>query len=108
MQILIVDDHPVMRGGIRACLHGLDATKRDYKATIRAVDRPLRVIAGQDDELFHSDRFEAVFRAEGNNVPADLIAGVGHIGLSLVPRALRAAVEAVNQRLVGLGGGSDR
>ena len=26
MQILIVDDHPVMRGGIRACLHGLDAT----------------------------------------------------------------------------------
>jgi len=25
MQILIVDDHPVMRGGIRACLHGLDA-----------------------------------------------------------------------------------
>ena len=26
MQILIVDDHPVMRGGIRACLHDLDAT----------------------------------------------------------------------------------
>lgn len=26
MRILIVDDHPVMRGGIRACLHELDAT----------------------------------------------------------------------------------
>jgi DNA-binding NarL/FixJ family response regulator len=26
MQILIVDDHPVMRGGIRACLHDLDVT----------------------------------------------------------------------------------
>jgi DNA-binding NarL/FixJ family response regulator len=26
MRILIVDDHPVMRGGIRACLHDLDAT----------------------------------------------------------------------------------
>jgi DNA-binding NarL/FixJ family response regulator len=25
MRILIVDDHPVMRGGIRACLHDLDA-----------------------------------------------------------------------------------
>ncbi len=26
MRILIVDDHPVMRGGIRACLHDLDVT----------------------------------------------------------------------------------
>jgi len=26
MRILIIDDHPVMRGGIRACLHGLDVT----------------------------------------------------------------------------------
>jgi len=82
--------------------------KRDYKATIRAVDRPLRVIAGQNDELFHSDRFEAVFRAEGKNVPVDLIPGVDHIGLSLDPRALRAAVEAVNQLLAGPGEGSGR
>lgn len=71
--------------------------KRDYKATIRAVDRPLRVIAGQYDELFHSDRFEAVFRAAGKNVPIELIPGVDHVGLSLDPRALHAAVKAVNQ-----------
>ena len=41
MRILIVDDHPVMRGGIRACLHDLDATigfveAADLQEAIRA------------------------------------------------------------------------
>jgi len=71
--------------------------ERDYKATIRAVRRPLRVLAGQDDEVFYADRFEAVFRAEGKNIPVELIPGVNHIGVSLDPKALRAAVEAVSQ-----------
>jgi alpha-beta hydrolase superfamily lysophospholipase len=71
--------------------------ERDYKATILAVRRPLRVLAGENDEVFYSDRFGAVFRAEGKNVPVELIPGVNHIGVSLDPKALRAAVEAVNQ-----------
>jgi alpha-beta hydrolase superfamily lysophospholipase len=68
----------------------------DYRACIRAVDRPLRIVAGTDDEAFHADRFAAVFEAEGRPVPVTLVPGVGHIPLTLEPVALQAAVAAVD------------
>lgn len=71
--------------------------KADYNGTIRAVSRPVRVIAGRDDELFHTDRFQAVFKAAGKEVPVELLPGIDHIGLSVKPEALQAAVNAVSQ-----------
>jgi pimeloyl-ACP methyl ester carboxylesterase len=71
--------------------------ERDYQATIRAVAQPLRIIAGQDDDVFHTDRLEAVFKAAGRDVPVELVPGVNHIGLTLDPKALHAAIEAVKQ-----------
>ena len=59
--------------------------KRDYEATIRSVSRPLRIVAGRDDEAFHADRFDDVFNAAGN------------IGLTLEPKAIQAAVKAVEK-----------
>lgn len=69
--------------------------RRDYQANIRAVAQPLRVIAGQDDEVFHSERFQDVFDAAGKEVRVELLPGIGHIALSLDEKALRAAVDAV-------------
>jgi alpha-beta hydrolase superfamily lysophospholipase len=69
----------------------------DYRACIRAVDRPLRIVAGTDDEAFHTDRFAAVFEAEGRPVPVTLVPGIGHIALTLELAALQAAVAAVNE-----------
>jgi alpha-beta hydrolase superfamily lysophospholipase len=76
--------------------------ERDYKANMRAVRRPCAVIAGADDEIFYSDRFEGVIRSLGMDWPVTLLPGIGHIQLTLEPRALAAAVDAVeHMRLSG-------
>ena len=68
---------------------------RDYRANIRAVGQPLRLIAGQDDEVFYTDRFAEVFKTEGKDVQVTLVPGIGHIPLTLEPVAAQAAVAAV-------------
>lgn len=55
----------------------------------------MEVLAGQDDEAFHAERFAEVFRAEGKSVPVTIIPKVGHIALTLNPAAIQAAVSAV-------------
>ena len=69
--------------------------QQDYRANIRAVREPVRLIVGQDDEVFHADRFAAVFKSEGKDVPVTILPGIGHILLTLEPRAVEAAVAAV-------------
>jgi non-heme chloroperoxidase len=68
---------------------------RDYRANIRAVGQPLRIVAGQDDEVFYADQFAGVFKAEGNDVAVTLLPGIGHIQLTLEQDAVQAAVAAV-------------
>ena len=69
--------------------------ERDYQANIRAVRQPLRVIVGQDDEVFFADRLTGVFEAAGKSVPVTLLPGIDHIALSLDPVAIQAAIAAV-------------
>ncbi|MDN6336989.1 MAG: alpha/beta hydrolase [Halomonas sp.] len=69
----------------------------DYQATIRSVHQPLRVVAGQDDELLHAERFSDVFNAAGKDVPVALVPGIDHIGLTLEPKGIQAAVNALRQ-----------
>ena len=71
--------------------------ERDYRANMRAAAQPMRLIAGQDDEAFHADRFESVFKAEGKEVSVRLLPGIGHIPLTLDPTAVQAAADAVGQ-----------
>jgi pimeloyl-ACP methyl ester carboxylesterase len=80
--------------------------QRDYRANIRAVNQPLRVVAGQDDEVFYAEHFAEVFRAEGKDVPVTLIPGIGHIPLTLEHDAVQPAVAAV--RSMNEPGGSNR
>lgn len=69
---------------------------QDYRANIRAVHQPLRLLAGLDDEVFIADQFAAVFAAEGKPVPVTLLPGVNHIGLSVSPAGTQAALAAVD------------
>jgi len=69
--------------------------KRDYAADIRAARQPVAVIAGVADELFFTDRFEPIFRQQGQAWPVTLLPGIGHITLTLDPLAVNAAVVAV-------------
>lgn len=71
----------------------------DYAADIAAVRRPMAVLAGQGDEAFHADRFEAVFAAGSPPIPnpVTLIPNIGHIAITLDPVAHQAAIAAVRQ-----------
>jgi alpha-beta hydrolase superfamily lysophospholipase len=70
---------------------------RDWRANIRAVRQPMRLMAGQEDEVFHAERFEEAFRAAGHPVPVTLVSGVGHVSLTLDPAAVQAAVGLVGE-----------
>jgi alpha-beta hydrolase superfamily lysophospholipase len=69
--------------------------ERDYQANIRKVGQPVRVLAGQNDEAFYTDKFAGVFKAAGKDVPVTLLPGIGHISLTLDPAAIQAAIGAV-------------
>ena len=69
----------------------------DYRENIRAVRQPLAVLAGEDDEAFHADRFAQVFGNAGHAVPVTLLPGVNHIRLTLDAAAVQAAVAAVER-----------
>jgi non-heme chloroperoxidase len=69
----------------------------DYKDAIRKIQQPCAVLAGQDDELFQTDKLEMIFRDEGKNWPVTLLPGIGHIPLTLNPDAVNEAVKWVKQ-----------
>lgn len=66
----------------------------DYAADIRGAHAPIQLLAGTDDELMVADRYASTFAAAGKPVPVTLVPGVGHIGLTLAPAALRSVVTA--------------
>jgi non-heme chloroperoxidase len=67
----------------------------DYEKNIRAVHRPVAVVAGSADEAFVTDRLEGIFRGQGQTWPVTLVPGVGHIPLTLDPQAVSASVKAI-------------
>jgi alpha-beta hydrolase superfamily lysophospholipase len=69
--------------------------ERDYQANIRAVRQPLRVVVGQNDEVFFADKFASVFKRAGKDIPVMILPGIDHISLTLNPVALQAAVNTV-------------
>jgi non-heme chloroperoxidase len=71
--------------------------QRDYQANIRAVQQPCRVIVGQNDEAFYADKFAAVFKATGKDIPVTILPGIGHISLTLDPVAIQAVIAAVER-----------
>lgn len=64
----------------------------DYLATLEAVDRPMRVLAGRDDQIFRAEHFAPVFQHAGHEVPVKLLPGIDHIGLILDPDAIDAII----------------
>ena len=71
--------------------------QRDYQANIRAVEEPLRVLVGQNDEVFFADKFASVFKGAGKDIPVTILPGIDHISLTLNPVAVQAAVNTVEE-----------
>lgn len=66
----------------------------DYLGDIRQARGQLSIVAGQDDEVFHADRYAPLFAQAGRPVPVAVVPGTSHIGLVLEPRAVQAVAQA--------------
>lgn len=66
----------------------------DWQADMRNARRPMRIVAGRDDELFDATKYAAVFEAAGRPVPVTLVDGTGHMGLTLDAAAVQAVARA--------------
>jgi non-heme chloroperoxidase len=67
---------------------------RDWRADLRGIRRPVRVLIGADDEIFAADRMGPVLHELRPDIPVDRVAGADHVGLVLRPAALSATVAA--------------
>lgn len=75
----------------------------DYRTTLRATHHPMRVLVGEDDQVFHADQFISVFQHAGSDVAVDQLLSIDHIGLILDPDAIDdtvAAIRALNGQRV--------
>lgn len=68
---------------------------RDYLADIRGMNNPCAILAGTADELFYTEKLEAIFKTPGNSCTVKLLPGIGHIQLTLAAEPVDAAVRLV-------------
>jgi non-heme chloroperoxidase len=68
---------------------------RDYLADIRGMNNPCAILAGTADELFYTEKLEAIFKTPGNSCTVKLLPGIGHIPLTLAAEPVDAAVRLV-------------
>ncbi|MCK2044619.1 alpha/beta hydrolase [Chromohalobacter moromii] len=69
--------------------------KADYRAALSTTNHPMRVLVGEDDQIFRADQFATVFQNAGSDVAVDQLPDIDHIGLILDPDAIDAAVAAI-------------
>lgn len=66
----------------------------DYMKDIAAARKQkITILAGVDDELFDSSKYESVFKDAGNPVSVRLVSGVQHIPMLLDARALDGLIQ---------------
>ena len=68
---------------------------RSYKADLAALRRPMTLISGADDELMLSDKYADAVHAIAPNVEVKLIAGVNHMGVVSVSKAVNEIADYV-------------
>jgi pimeloyl-ACP methyl ester carboxylesterase len=68
---------------------------RSYKADLAALRRPMTLISGADDELMLSDKYADAVHAIAPNVEVRLIAGVNHMGIVSVSKAVNEIADYV-------------
>lgn len=70
----------------------------DYAGNIRHAQGSVCIVAGMDDELFHADRYAALFASAGKPVPVTLVPGTGHMGLTLQAHAVDVVAQHASPR----------
>ena len=71
------------------------AAHADFRADIRNIRKPTRVMVGSNDELFIADEFAPLFRSERASIPVKILPGLGHTEMSVRPEALASIATAL-------------
>ena len=64
------------------------APRPDYEADLKAITKPLLVIAGSEDEAFRAERFEPVISKHTKTGTYHVLPGVNHLGVVSGPETL--------------------
>lgn len=67
----------------------------DYKADLRGLKRPARLLIGTSDRYFDIAHYPAQVISHAPTIDLRAVKGVGHMGLVAAPAGIQAAVEAV-------------
>lgn len=67
----------------------------DWRADVRGLQRPTRVIVGRDDDQFFADRYAEVF-APAPHARVTIVDGAGHVSLTTTPVGIAAVVAALD------------
>jgi alpha-beta hydrolase superfamily lysophospholipase len=74
---------------------------RGYRSDFAAINNPVTLISGADDELMLADEYAAAVHAVAPSVEVKLIDGVDHMGIVSDPRAVSAVADDVAKGRVG-------
>jgi alpha-beta hydrolase superfamily lysophospholipase len=67
---------------------------RHWQPSVAAIHKPMRILIGADDELFHAEAYPAELGEANPAIPVTLLKGVGHMGMVYQPEALAAEADA--------------
>jgi alpha-beta hydrolase superfamily lysophospholipase len=68
---------------------------QDTDGLLKAVESPVTLLAGDNDEVFASATYEETVHASRPDAEVMLLPGIGHVGMTLEPAALEAIAAAV-------------
>jgi pimeloyl-ACP methyl ester carboxylesterase len=64
----------------------------DYRADIRAIQKPAQVFVGGHDELFLPEKFSEVFDGVRSDIPVTIVPGMGHSDMITKPEPIAVVV----------------
>jgi alpha-beta hydrolase superfamily lysophospholipase len=64
--------------------------RHEYLDDLKNAPGPVSLLAGAKDELFHSDRYAALLKPVRPDLDITLVAGMGHMDMTVKPAALQA------------------
>ena len=73
----------------------------DYLGDFRNAKKPIAVLVGATDDEMVADAYAPLLRSVRPNLPAEVIPGVGHLGMTIDPPALAAVRAAFERQLSG-------
>jgi alpha-beta hydrolase superfamily lysophospholipase len=67
---------------------------RNYLAVLGRSRKPVALLAGSDDQLFHADRFAPLLKPARADLDVTIVPGVRHIGMTVAPEGVAAVRKA--------------